>query len=56
MTFERKGLGGEGTIAGVPVRCLSVEMHRGHTGYELPERQIPDLELLHEKFGVERPK
>ena len=45
---------GEGTIAGVPVRCLSVEMQfRGHTGYELPERQIPDLELLREEFGVE---
>jgi hypothetical protein len=29
---------------------------RGHTGYELPERQIPDLELLRERFGVERPK
>jgi len=57
MTFSAEDLSGEGTIAGVPVRCRSVEMQfRGHTGYELPERQIPDLELLRERFGVERPK
>jgi hypothetical protein len=44
----------KGTIAGTPVRCLSVEMEsRGHTGYELRERQIPDLELLRERFNVE---
>jgi hypothetical protein len=54
-SFSAEDLSGEGTIAGVPVRCLSVEMQfRGHTGYELPERQIPDLELLRERFGVER--
>jgi len=57
MTFSAGDLSGEGTIAGVRVRCLSVEMQfRGHTGYELPERQIPDLELLRERFGAERPK
>jgi lincosamide nucleotidyltransferase A/C/D/E len=55
MTFSAEDLSGEGTTAGVPVRCLSVEMQfRGHTGYELPERQIPDLELLRERFGGER--
>jgi hypothetical protein len=48
-------LSGRGTIAGVPVRCLSAPMQfRGHTGYELPERQIADLELLRERFGAER--
>jgi len=57
MTFSAEDLLGEGTIAGVPVCCLSVEMQfRGHTGYELPERQIPDLELLRERFGTERPR
>jgi lincosamide nucleotidyltransferase A/C/D/E len=57
MTFSAEDLSGEGTIVGVPIRCLSAEMQfRGHTGYELPERQIPDLELLRERFGVERPK
>jgi len=55
MTFSAEDISGEGTIAGVPVRCLSVEMQfRGHTGYELPERQIPDLDLLRERFGAER--
>jgi hypothetical protein len=57
MTFSAMDLSGKGTIAGVPVRCLSVEMQfRGHTGYELPERQIGDLEQLRERFGVERPR
>jgi len=57
MTFSAEDLSGDGTIAGVPARCLSVEMQfRGHTGYELPERQIPDLEFLRERFGNERPK
>jgi hypothetical protein len=52
MTFSAEDLSGKGTILGVPVRCLSVEMQfRGHTGYELP-----DLELLREKFGAEPPK
>jgi hypothetical protein len=27
---------------------------RGYTGYELPERQTPDLDLLRERFGAER--
>jgi hypothetical protein len=44
-------------IAGAPVRCLSDEMQfRGHTGYEFPERQTGDLELLRARFGVERAK
>jgi hypothetical protein len=54
-SFSAEDLSGEGTIAGVRVRCLSVEMQfRGHTGYELPERQIGDLELLRERFGAGR--
>jgi hypothetical protein len=44
-------------IAGVPVHCLSVEMQfRGHTGYELPERQILALQLLRERYGAKPPK
>jgi hypothetical protein len=27
---------------------------RGHTGNELPERRIPDLERLRERFGDKR--
>ncbi len=50
-------LGGEGTIAGVKVPCISAERQmRSHSGYELPEKQLPDLERLHQKFGVEYPK
>ncbi len=57
MTFSAEDISGKGAIAGLSVRCLSVEMQfRGHTGYELPERQIPDLELLRKRFGAERPK
>jgi hypothetical protein len=55
MTFSVGDLAGKGRIAGVHVRCLSVETQfRGHTGYELPERQIGDLALLRERFGAER--
>lgn len=53
MTFGAGDLSGEGTIAQLSVRCLSVEMQfRGHTGYPIPARQIPDLELLRERFGA----
>jgi hypothetical protein len=55
MTFSAEDLSGEGSIARVRVRCLSVEMQfRVHTGYELPERQIGDLDLLRERFGAGR--
>jgi hypothetical protein len=57
MAFSAEDLSGEGAIAGVPVRCLSVGMQfRGHTGYKLPEQQSRDLELLRERFGAERRK
>jgi hypothetical protein len=47
MTFSAEDLSGEGTIAGVPVRCLSVEMQsRCHTGYTLPEAQVHDFNWL----------
>jgi lincosamide nucleotidyltransferase A/C/D/E len=52
MDFRAEDLFGEGAIGELRVRCLSVEMQsRGHNGYELPERQIPDLELLRERYG-----
>jgi lincosamide nucleotidyltransferase A/C/D/E len=54
--FPKAGLAGEGLIAGFPVRCITPEMQVDcHTGYELPEKQVRDLELLQEKFGVEYP-
>ena len=54
--FKRQDLAGEGVIAGFAVQCLTPEMQVFcHTGYELPSQQLRDLELLHEKFGVEYP-
>lgn len=52
--FTKAGLAGNGMIAGFPVRCITPEMQvYCHIGYELPEKQLRDLELLHQKFGVE---
>jgi len=56
LVFTRKDLAGEGSIAGFTVRCLSPEMQGlCHTGYDLPIVQLRDMELLHERFGVEYP-
>jgi lincosamide nucleotidyltransferase A/C/D/E len=54
LVFKREDLAGEGMIAGFGVRCLSPAMQMlCHTGYDLPDAQARDLELLHERFGVE---
>ena len=54
--FKRQDLAGEGMIAGFAVQCLTPEIQvLCHKGYELPEKQLSDLELLHEEFGVEYP-
>jgi lincosamide nucleotidyltransferase A/C/D/E len=56
--FTREDLAGEGTIAGVAVKCISPESQVVcHTGYEIPDeqlrdKQMRDLKLLHERFGV----
>lgn len=51
--LTKAGLAGNGTIDGLPVRCITPETQVDcHTGYELPENQLRDLGLLHEKFGV----
>jgi lincosamide nucleotidyltransferase A/C/D/E len=56
LIFRSQDLAGEGMIAGFAVQCLSLEMQvLVHTGYELPDKQLRDLELLREKFGVEYP-
>jgi hypothetical protein len=49
-------LAAEGMIAGFSVRCMTPEMQMAcHTGYELPDVQCRDLELLHRRLGVEYP-
>jgi lincosamide nucleotidyltransferase A/C/D/E len=56
LVFKREDLAGEGMIAGFAVRCISPEMQvLCHTGYDLPQEQLRDLELLHERLGVEYP-
>ena len=56
LVLKGEDLAGEGMIAGVAVRCLSPGMQvLCHTGYDLPHEQVRDLELLHERFGVEYP-
>jgi lincosamide nucleotidyltransferase A/C/D/E len=50
--FSPQDLGGEGMVAGKVVRCLSPDKQLiCHTGYELPEYQLRDLESLYKKFG-----
>lgn len=52
LFLTSQGLAGEGTIAGVAVRCLSPEMQGVcHTGYTLPDYQVRDLHLLRDRFG-----
>lgn len=54
--FKQQDLAGEGMIAGFAVQCITPEMQVVcHKGYEFPDKQLRDLELLHEKFGVEYP-
>ena len=56
LLFTKEDLAGEGMIAGFAVRCLSPAMQvLCHTGYNLPNVQLRDLDLLHERFGVECP-
>lgn len=46
-------LAGQGMVGGSMVQCITAEKQLlCHMGYELPEKQVPDLKYLHEKFGV----
>jgi len=54
--FNRQDLTGMGMIVGFTVQCITAEKQMlCHSGYALPDKQFQDLELLHEKFGVEYP-
>lgn len=56
FTFSKQDLSGIGKVSGVEVRCITAEKQMlCHTGYELPEKQVPDLQHLHEKFRVDYP-
>jgi hypothetical protein len=53
LVFRRVDLAGEGMIAGLAVRCISPHMKVVcHTGYDLPDEQLRDVELLQAGFGV----
>ena len=55
--FTKQDLAGQGRVAGFSVRCLSPESQMVcHTGYRVPDKQMRDLELLHEEFAVAYPK
>ena len=54
VSFSSDALMGSGMIAGSPVQCLSAAMHmRTHTGYQLQDKDMQDLRLLHERFAIE---
>jgi len=45
--FTAEDLDGQGVIGETSVRCISVQSQiTCHSGYELPEYQIPDMEVL----------
>ena len=51
--YPPDALTGHGMILGTPVRCLSAPMQmRTHAGYELQAKDLQDLRLLHERFGM----
>jgi lincosamide nucleotidyltransferase A/C/D/E len=55
--FEPYDLSSLGIVNGLCVRCQSAENQMlCHTGYTIPDHQWPDLNALHEKFGVEFPE
>jgi lincosamide nucleotidyltransferase A/C/D/E len=55
--FSPQDLDGEGWIAGVKVRCISPNAQMFcHSGYVMPEKQAPELERLHARFGVALPE
>jgi lincosamide nucleotidyltransferase A/C/D/E len=53
VTYPPDALAGRGVIAGTSVHCLSAHMQMAtHTGYALQAKDLQDLRLLHERFGV----
>jgi len=54
--FTPQDLSGMGMVDGFAVQCMSAENQMlCHTGYQLPEYQVRDLELLQAKFDVALP-
>ena len=56
LLFPTPAFMGRGTIAGTPVHCLSAHMQMlTHTGYTLQDKDVRDLRLLHDRFGIDYP-
>lgn len=54
--FKPEDLAGQGEVGGLAVQCISAETQlKVHAGYELPEYQVWDLELLRLKFDSKPP-
>lgn len=52
--YPAAGLSGEGLIGGRRARCLTPEVQLlHHRGYELPNHERRDVELLAERFGLQ---
>lgn len=55
--YPAEGFAGRGKIGGFPVRCLSASVQMlCHTGYELREKDVREMELLNQRFGVDYPE
>jgi lincosamide nucleotidyltransferase A/C/D/E len=56
LVFTRLDFAYQGSIAGQAIQCLSPETQiLCHLGYELPEQQRADMELLESKFKIAYP-
>ncbi len=56
-TYTVEGLSGTGAIDGQPVKCLSPAIQmRFHRGYEPDENDRHDVDLLAQRFGLEKPE
>ncbi|MFD8568031.1 nucleotidyltransferase domain-containing protein [Streptomyces sp. NPDC059639] len=52
--YEAAWFGGNGTLQGEPVRCLTVQGQVAcHAGYELDDEDRRDMTALHDRFGVD---
>ena len=54
--YPAEGFAGKGNVGGVEVKCLSAKTQMlCHTGYELGEKDFHEMEMLHQRFGIDYP-
>ena len=57
VMYPAESLTGCGMIQNKAVKCISAEyLMKFHSGYELDENDLKDMEALHNRFGLEYPK